>query len=68
MKYRKWVNKMAKKVAEQSLTKNHIIGGFDVFWLLKKDSFFIYYYKTAFDFLTEVWGIMDIVKNVKEVK
>ena len=63
MKYRKWVNKMAKKVAEQSLTKNHIIGDFCVFWLFKKDSFFIYYYKTDFYFLTEAWGILGILKN-----
>ena len=50
MKYRKCVNKMTKKVAEQSLTKNHIIGDFCVFWLFKKDSFFIYHYKTDFNF------------------
>ena len=54
---------MTKKVAEQSLTKNHIIGDFCVFWLFKKDSFFIYYYKTDFSFLTEAWGILDIVKK-----
>ena len=68
MKYRKRANKMTRKVAEQSLTKNHIIGDFCVFWLFKKDSFFIYYYKTDFYFLTEAWGILDILKNVKEVK
>ena len=59
---------MTKQVAEQSLTKNHIISDFYVFWLFKKDSFFIYYFKTDFHFLIEAWGILDIVKNMKEVK
>ena len=64
MNYRKWVNKLTKKVAEESLTKKHIIGDFCLFWLSKKDSFFIYYFKTDFHFLIEAWGVLDIVKNV----
>ena len=68
MKYRKWVNKMTKKVANQSLLKKHIISDFCLFWLFKKDPFFIYYFKTDFHFLMEAWGILAKVKNMKEVK
>ena len=56
MNYRKWVNKLTKKVAEESLTKKHIIGDFCLFWIFKKDSF------------DRSMGILDIAKNVKEVK
>ena len=40
MNYRKWVNKWTKKVAEESLTKKHIIGDFCLFWLFGSHHFY----------------------------